>query len=369
MNRLPGALAAAIAATVSVAGCANVGALAGHGKKLPRMPAPLPGKYQALAVSFPGRDAGIASISGYPGQSATLRSWIDRTADGGKSWVASGPASGQHQPGAQAGMAFVSAGQGWAYLPGLFFTRDGGVTWRAERTRFPLTGPVAVAGTSTWVVGYACVRGVCPATIYATRRVGGALRRLADQPTATGTVEVMQRPTASVAWLLLTGPRPRYLHHLLTTSDAGRSWTARPLPYPEQAGQLSAAGPGSLWLICYARSEGASVPGVLYRTADGGHTWMRIARENSLRVYAVGNLVAWAVQSTPSGSGILRTTDGGRAWHTVLTPKNTDVQAFAPQGPDGAQAVGSIFSASGWRFVAYRTRSAGKTWHRVVLST
>ena len=208
MNRLPAALAAVIAATVSVAGCANAGALAGHGKKLPRMPAPLPGKYQALAVSFPGRDAGIALISGYPGKSATLRSWIDRTADGGNSWVASGPASGQHQPGAQAGMAFVSAGQGWAYLPGLFFTRDGGVTCRAERTRFPLTGPVAVAGTSTWVVGYACVRGVCPATIYAMSRVGGALRRLADQPTATGTLEVMQRPTESVVWLLLTGPGP-----------------------------------------------------------------------------------------------------------------------------------------------------------------
>ena len=116
MNRPVAALAAAIAATVSVAGCANAGALAGHGKKLPRMPALLHGKYQALAVSFPDRVAGIASISGYPGKSVTLRSWINRTADGGQSWVASGPASGQHQPGAQAGMAFVSAAQGWAFL-------------------------------------------------------------------------------------------------------------------------------------------------------------------------------------------------------------------------------------------------------------
>ena len=67
--------------------------------------------------------------------------------------------------------------------------------------------------------------------------------------------------------------------------------------------------------------------------------------------------------------GLYRTADGGHTWHTVLTPKNTDVQAFAPQGPDGAQAVGGIFSAGGWRFVAYRTRSAGKTWYHVVLPT
>jgi hypothetical protein len=82
-------------------------------------------------------------------------------------------------------MAFVSAQQGWGYGPDLFFSRDGGATWRAERTPFPLRGPVAVAGTSTWVAGYGCMRGDCPATVYTTDRVGGALRRLPDQPAAS----------------------------------------------------------------------------------------------------------------------------------------------------------------------------------------
>jgi len=372
MRRPATALSAAIVAAVVLAGCASgttshVTTTPSKSAGPPRMPGLLQGKYQAIAIAFPGRDTGIAAISGYAGESTTIRSWIERTTDGGGHWAASRPASGQHQPGAQGGLAFASAQQGWAYTPGLFFTRDGGATWEAEPTPFPLTGPVAVAGTSTWVVGYSCVRGDCPATIYTTDRVGGALRRLPDQPTATGSVVVMRRPTASVTWLLVAGPHGR--SRLVMTSDAGRSWAARTLPCPanEQAGQLSAAGPASLWLICEGTPQAGSFPGVIYRTVDGGRTWTRIARENSLGVYAVSNRVAWAVQSDPSGSIIVRTIDGGRTWPTVLSRANTAVEAFMPQGPDGAHAVARVFSANGWRFVAYGTRDAGNTWQRTAL--
>jgi photosystem II stability/assembly factor-like uncharacterized protein len=395
MRRLPTALSAATVAAVVLAGCASARAPAGRvtssstshatatppkpagspgnapgsatSTSPPRMPGLLQGKYQALAIAFPDRDTGIAAISGYAGESTTVRSWIERTTDGGRHWAASRPAIGQHQPGAQAGMAFASAQQGWAYGPDLFFTRDGGATWRAERTPFPLTGPVAVAGTSTWVTGYPCVRGDCPATIYTTDRVGGTLRRLPDQPTTTGSVVAMQRPTVSVTWLLLAGPNGR--SRLMTTSDAGRSWATRSLPCPasEQAGQLSATGPASLWLICEGTPGAGSFPGVVYRTVDGARAWTRIAGENSLGEYAVSNRVAWAVQNDPSDSIVVRTTDGGRTWHTVLRRANTDVEAFIPEGPNGAQAVARVFSANGVRFAAYRTRDAGNTWQRTAL--
>lgn len=226
-----------------------------------------------------------------------------------------------------------------------------------------------MAGISTWVVGYACTRGDCPATIYKTDRVGGALRRLPDQPATTGGVVAMRRPTASVTWLLLAGPHGR--SRLVTTSDAGRSWAARPLPCPagEHAGQLSAAGPGSLWLICQGTPQAGSFPGVIYRIVNGGRAWTRIARENSLDVYAVSNRVAWAVRGGPSASIIVRTVDGGRTWHSVLSRANTDAEAFVPEGPDGAQAVVRVFSANGVHFVAYRTRDAGKSWRRAALRT
>jgi photosystem II stability/assembly factor-like uncharacterized protein len=397
MRRLPIALPVAIVAAVVLAGCVSARGPAGRVTSTsashatatpsrptgspgntprsttpgspPQMPGLLQGKYQAFAIAFPGRDTGIAAISGYAGQSTTVRSWIERTTDGGRHWVASRPAIGPHHPGAQLGMAFVSAQQGWAYGPGLFYSYDGGVTWRAERTPFPLVGPVAVAGTSTWVVGYACMRGDCSATIYATDRVGGALRPLPDQPATTGSVVAMRRPTPSAAWLLLAGQHG--WRRLVTTSDAGRTWATRSLPCPasEQAGQLSAAGPGSLWLVCEGTPGTGSTPGAGYRTVNGGRTWTRIAREDSLGVHAVSNRVAWAVEGDPSGSIIVRTVDGGHTWHTVLSRANTDVEAFVPQGPDGAQAVARVLSATGVRFVACRTRDAGKTWQHTALRT
>ena len=335
---------------------------------VPGTPGLLQGKYQAWVIAFPDRDTGIAAISGYPGEYTTVWSWIERTTDGGGHWVASRPASGPDQPGAQGGLAFASARQGWAYGPDLFFTGDGGATWRAERTPFPLVGAVAVAGTSTWVVGYPCREGDCPAAIYATDRVGGALRRLPDQP-AAGRVMAMLRPTLSVAWLLVAGPRG---FSLVTTSDAGRSWAARPLPCPGQAWKLSATGPGSLWLDCELTPEGQIAPSVVYQTVDGARAWTRIAWEASLDVYPVSNRVAWAVEGDPSNSIVVRTTDGGRTWRTVLSHAPTVVEfveAFAPEGPDGAQAVAWVGSGDGMRFVAYRTRDAGETWQTTALGT
>jgi len=332
------------------------------------MSGPLHGKYQALAVAFPGRGTGIAAIAGYSGQSTTIWSWFERTSDGGRHWTAGRPARGQHQPGAQAGLAFVSARQGWAYGPDLFFTRDGGATWRAEPAPFLLTGPVAVAGTSTWVVGYACPRADCPATVYTTTGVGGALRRLSVQPTGTGNVIVMRRPSRTMAWLLLALPHGRL--RLATTSDAGRSWATRALPCParDRVGlQLSAPGPGSLWLVCQGTPGAGSVPGVVYRTADGGRTWRRMGAENALSVYAVSGRAAWAVASNASNSLVMRTTDGGRTWHTVLSRPDTYVEAFVAQGPDAAQVIAPVFRANGLSFVAYRTSDAGKTWQRAAL--
>jgi photosystem II stability/assembly factor-like uncharacterized protein len=180
----------------------------------------------------------------------------------------------------------------------------------------------------------------------------------------------MQRPTRSVAWLLLSAPTGA--SRLVTTSDAGRSWSARALPCPadERPGQLSAAGPATLWLICEGTPGAGSFPGVVYRTTDGARAWTQMARENRLEaLYAVSSGVAWAVEDSPSGSAVVRTTDGGRTWHTVLSRADTDVQALMPEGPDAAQAVGRVFSANGVRFVAYSTRDAGRTWQHTALPT
>jgi photosystem II stability/assembly factor-like uncharacterized protein len=372
MGRRVGHVPAALAAAALVAGCASspshVTTPSSQAHQALRPTGLLQGKFQALAFVSPGRRVGIASFLGFPGGSTTVWSWIARTSDGGRHWTAGPPARGQRQPGAQSGLAFTSTRQGWAYEPGLFFTRDGGATWRSERTSFPLVGPVVVAGTSTWVVGYPCTRGNCPATIYTVGRVGGVLRQLPVQPTTTGSVVVMRRPTPAVAWLLLAGRHGRTW--LETTSDAGKSWATRALPCPasERVGyQLSAAGADSLWMVCQGTPAAGTVRGAIYRTTDGARTWMRAAAEYSLQVYAVNDRVAWAVEGDASNSLVVRTTDGGRTWRTVLRRPDTYVQAFTAAGADAAQAITPVFRANGLRFVAYRTTNAGRTWQRTAL--
>jgi photosystem II stability/assembly factor-like uncharacterized protein len=370
-TRRAGPFWAAVAAAVLVAGCA--GSSTSHvtmplpkSASPPRLTGLLQGKYQALAVAFPGHGILVAAFAGFAGGGTTSWSWMARSTDGGRHWTAGQPAKGQHQPGAQSGLVFVSARQGWAHGPDLFFTRDGGVTWRAEPTPSPLTGPVAVARTSTWVVGYGCARGDCPATVYAAGRVGGALRPLPVQPTTRASVVVMRRPTPSVAWLLLAEPNGS---RLVTTSDAGRSWATRALPCPasERSGQLSAVGAESLWLVCQGTPGAGTIPGTIYRTTDGARTWTRVAAEYSLELYPVNDRVAWAVDSSASNSLVVRTTNGGRTWHTVLRRPDTYVEAFALQGADSAQAIAPVFRPHGVRFVAYRTSDAGRTWQRTDL--
>jgi photosystem II stability/assembly factor-like uncharacterized protein len=76
----------------------------------------------------------------------------------------------------------------------------------------------------------------------------------------------------------------------------------RALPRPGGF-QLSAAGPGSLWLVSYAANEGPSLYGTLYRSTDGARTWTRIARENGLVVYAVTGRRAYSASVTCGAPG------------------------------------------------------------------
>lgn len=331
------------------------------------------GSYQARSIALPGGGVGVAVINGSAGENGPFVSVIERTTDGGRTWAAGRWVVGEDQPGAQTGMVFGSAQQGWVYGPELFFTRDGAATWHAApATAFKDVGQAAVAGTSLWVAGYPCRSGRCAPAIYGTDHVGGPFHRLPDQPPMDENLLQMQRPTPSAAWLLFgpTGHRPPYL---VTTSDAGRSWSRYPLPCPwrfNTRSQLSAVGPRSGWLVCIGTPGAGSLPELIYRTIDGGHSWIRVAHQYSLSVQAVSNQVAWAVESDPSSSLIVRTTDGGHTWHTVLSrssAKLETVEALVPQGPKGAHAIASVFTSGGERFVAYRTRNAGKTWQRTPL--
>jgi hypothetical protein len=348
---------------------------------------PLIGKYSSLAVAFPGASTGVLLMGGFADGSQSLRTWAERSTDGGRHWTAGTVQTGAHTATAQAGLAFVTDRSGWAYLPDLYYTTDAGLTWQRGPNKPALVSHVAVAGSSTWVVGVDCVSGPCPDRIYQTEGVGASLTLLAHQPAGDEQIEAIARPSAAIAVLIASPYGANTQRRLFTTEDAGNSWRARPAPCPSgmQPAQLSAPDAASLWLTCNPLRQGmcgSCGPDVVYRSLDAGQTWQRMTptRQSPPHSFAgagpfdaVSASVAWGLESNPGNVLVTRTMDGGRSWHPVLTGDDNDLLAgwaLTSAGPDSAWTVTSTTTASGGiRFVVYRTTDHGTTWQRAVIPT
>lgn len=107
--------------------------------------------------------------------------------------------------------------------------------------------------------------------------------------------------------------------------------------------------------------------GVVLRTTDGGHTWLRraVATAESLQfrdVHAHDSASAWILAAGPGDrSRIYHTTDGGATW--TLQFRNTTAQAFFDCFAFWDAERGLAFSdAVAGRFVLMQTRDGGAHW-------
>jgi photosystem II stability/assembly factor-like uncharacterized protein len=249
-----------------------------------------------------------------------------------------------------AGLHHVQEGQmvageaGWVRSEvGLFWTPDGGRTWR------PITPPVPEAARiqGVWFAGprrgWALYEpgkeGDARPSIYMTTDGGRTWHRSRLRAYR------LFMPATSVSFSLVDGHELFALVKeegdtasnfgtLLVSDDAGRQWRA--LPSPPQAGPISFETPRRGWL-----AGGTPAP-KLWRTRDGGRTWVQVKpggrRGSSLPKSVHPGLggMTWDAYTTPligaEGSGILgmieanqgndgiptvvwRTTDYGRTWH------------------------------------------------------
>ena len=204
-----------------------------------------------------------------------------------------------HRPGTAASGAceaklgnvvFASQATGWSQLPRqcdttLLVTRDGGVTWKAQRLPHP-----KVASCPCWA----------------------GLPTFFDQK--RGIVSVFDDAGAQ---------------SLLATSDGGSTWSYRALPPTGYSLTIDFIDANTGWDTVtppgWSKLSGAPKDW-LYRTNDGGQTWTLVQADLPLGFPIFG---LWFVDANNgfaaqqnvalTGPELLRTTDGGQTWKVIET--------------------------------------------------
>jgi hypothetical protein len=197
------------------------------------------------------------------------------------------------------GIQFVSAAQGWAVgQDAILATTDGGLRWTAQRTGpLGLTSVDFISSQVGWAVG--------TDTLLATSDGGAHWTALPEPCPPIRSVHFIS-PDAGFA---VAGGRnlgdfgpaiPEIAGVVLATGDGGRSWQVLPTPADPQT-------------VCFSdpRDGWLGADGRLYRTTDGGRSWVPLTAAVQLAlpgypatmiVQCAGPGSAWALDVGPGAA-------------------------------------------------------------------
>lgn len=303
--------------------------VASYGDGSPQHPAPLyatsddGGHWQGLTAGLPRffvSNALALSPAGTLLFSSDLSGGFYRSADRGASWALAG--AGLVNAGVRA-VAFGAPGTLFASTgPGVARTRDDGATWSPV-----LQVPAYISALA--------VDRQHPETLYAS-----TFNPPGVDPT--------------VVW---------------KTTDGGDSWS--PLPYPQPAADpyagidvvdvaVDPTNPDVLYLAAEEALVGAPNGQGVYRSSDGGQTWVRTTLPalgfTGLAVAPGRPGTVWAIWQ----SGAYKSTDYGQSWSQALAvAQGTSLHAVAvaPSDPDVVWVIGDD--------ATYRSADGGATWRRL----
>ncbi len=292
------------------------------------------GALTVLSASFVSGSAGWLLATPCADQVQTCRTVVMRkTVDGGRTWFAvpapDAPPADMSQgspPGNAVGaIVFTSAGEGWAFGPALWQTRDGGATWRKLSVPGGPVRDLAVAAGRVLAVTGRCGDGgwACSFRVYSAAAGSDDWRAVPDaagagvlsaQLVVSGAVGYVFAVTDDLGKpLLLAGP----------VTGAAR-W--RPVPDPcsgAWSGALAAAAGGWLFLGCGLEPGAGNQVKAAWLSDDGGRSWRKIASPPS-GGYLGGASASPGETIFLSGSrmDLYISRDQGRSWHESLSLRN-----------------------------------------------
>ena len=267
----------------------------------------------------------------------------------------------------------LCAGDGAVYAAGvesILKTTDLGQTWTPSRT--------GLEGASA---GRLAVDPLRPGGLYATTALG--LFSTTDDGTSWTSAlffsnDIWVDPTRSgVAYALLaTGAPPAYRSYLLTTTDAGATWTMGPELGPDAPSTGFVVSPTNpnRWYAFIQRPGPDSQTCGFARSDDAGTTWTMLPLPPSSSPGAsnyCGIEMALAVSAVSMDTvfisgrpGVFVSNDGGSTWnsHSLATPSGqATAGVFAVVGPNVFAAAGEIFlstdEGASWRMISQQLES------------
>ena len=307
------------------------------------MALPTPSLAPTSASSSPAARSSSPSSSGFLAQSVTLLSnddawllggarcssgWciaIRHTIDRGRSWTAvpapPAPLDADHPEGVSE-LRFADAADGFAFDPGVWATHDGAAHWHQVH----LPGAVlamASADREVYAVVAPCwpFTGSCttPARLYRSPTGVDAWQLVAGLSLPSQLGVVLRLQGSRVFLLVEASPAP-YLVGSVDGSQFGR--LVDPCPFPSTGPRSAPAGltvstVSDLAVACSGGAAAGSEGKRVYVSADGGHTYRRIADPplgGEAGELAAANLTTLLMTASSGASFIYRTSGADTAW-------------------------------------------------------
>jgi photosystem II stability/assembly factor-like uncharacterized protein len=175
--------------------------------------------------------------------------------------------------------------------------------------------------------------------------------------TPSATPSPVSHPLINAIWMsnATTGWAHTTTHLILHTTDAGQSWQNVTPPYPADSTMdvppVFASLNGTVaWVAVFEKQQpDGSVPNVLFRTSDGGHTWQEAmlprGHFGASQVQFVNAQDGWVLAGFGGGAAgsqamdLFRSTDGGQTW-TLVMPR--------PGNPPGTLPFAGLKTGMGW---------------------
>jgi photosystem II stability/assembly factor-like uncharacterized protein len=319
----------------------------------------------AKVVSVPGADVGITAAAflddthGWIG----LGKVIMATTDGGQKWEEEGQLSSKVNA-----LDFTSENRGWAATEtGLYTTGDGGRVWATMGTvkQEPMNAVDFVDEQYGWVA--------TDNNEFRRTTDGGVTWTVAASPCPANVgLGAFSFNDPENGWMLCGGVpgAGQQRKQLFTTADGGQHWNLvageSPQPSPSTVpDSLPTAGYVSdLYFLNSKLGWMTTSRGGLYRSADGGLTWKRVAvgaeGEEFLRFPRFVTAEQGYVVSTQGQPALLGTQDGGATW-TQLYPGLWPISAFDLVNGQIGFGAGTVQDPG----AVLETTNRGRSWEQV----